>query len=126
MGYSYYHGEGIETNHYEALKWFNLSANQGESLSQAYIGTFYERGYAGLERDYHEAMKCYRLAARKGDSMAQCFIGRFYEQGIGVDIDLQEALKWYSLSKNQGNEIALRNYERLLLEIAPGQDDRSG
>jgi len=52
----------IKKDFIEALKWFQLAAEQGDPLAQEKIGEFYEKGY-GVLPDLNEAMKWYRLAA---------------------------------------------------------------
>lgn len=47
--------------------------------------------------------------AEKGDSDAQCCLGDYYAEGLGVEIDMDEALSLYQLSAAQKNEYAEYN-----------------
>jgi TPR repeat protein len=48
--------------------------------------------------------------------MAQYTLGVSYESGSGVDMDIEEALRWYEKAAAQGNVLAI---ERLRLGELP-------
>ena len=41
--------------------------------------------------------------AEQGDSIAQVLLGEMYDCGFGVELDYEEAVKWYRKSAEQGN-----------------------
>ena len=45
-------------------------------------------------------------SAMQGDGDAQYAVGLCYEEGMGVEVDLDEALEWYARSAKQGNKEA--------------------
>ena len=47
--------------------------------------------------------------AQKDDDEAQFMLGAFYQQGIQVNVDLQESVKWYKRSAMNGNTYAMIN-----------------
>ena len=47
--------------------------------------------------------KCYEKRANQGDRYAQHCLGYCYDEGIGVEMNLEEAFKWFEESANQGN-----------------------
>ena len=47
---------------------------------------------------------CLLKKAEQGDSEAQFDVAFCYEHGEGVAYNYEEALKWYKLSSEQGNE----------------------
>ena len=49
----------------------------------------------------------------QGDSDSQYCLGRCYEDGIGVDVDLNEAREWYARAAQQGNKDSKRALKRL-------------
>ena len=49
----------------EAVKWFRLSAEQGNEKAQFYLGAMYDEG-KGVPQDYKEAVRLYRLSAEQG------------------------------------------------------------
>ena len=42
----------------------------------------------------------FKFMAENGDSNAQYFLAQMYEEGIGTEIDLDEAKRWLSISAN--------------------------
>lgn len=58
----------------EAVKWYRLSAEQGNSDAQYMLGRCYNFGI-GVERNSDEAIKWYRLSAEQGNEMAQNKLG---------------------------------------------------
>jgi len=52
--------------------------------------------------------------AEKGNAEAQFYVGGMYHQGLGVKKDMDEALKWYQKSKDQGYEAARKMYDELM------------
>jgi TPR repeat protein len=61
----YGEGQGIPQDFKEAIKWYRLAADQGDSSAQVSLGNMYYQAH-GVPRDYKEAMKWYRLAAGPG------------------------------------------------------------
>ena len=53
--------------------------------------------------DYQTAFEQFKELADDGNHGAQYYLGEMYRQGNGVQINLQEALKWYSLSSETNN-----------------------
>ena len=96
-------GNGVQKNFKEALKWYKLAAEQGNSSGQFATGALYSSGNLG-SRDYNEATKWWNLAAKQGDIDSQIMLGLMYEIGWdGVPGDLEESFKWYKLAAEQGN-----------------------
>ena len=57
-------------------------------------------------RDMSLALKYFKYAADKGDPIGQFRVGLIYEYGLGVVKNSEKAIKYYVLSRNQGNEEA--------------------
>ncbi len=51
----------------EAVKWFRLSAEQGNAKGQGALAILYKNGL-GVTQDYKEAAKWYRLSAEQGNA----------------------------------------------------------
>jgi TPR repeat protein len=60
-------------------------------------------------KKYLEALRIIEPLAAEGDAEAQCVVGSIYHLGLGVEINITEAIKWYSLSSTQGNAVASNN-----------------
>ena len=89
----------------EAVKWFRLSAEQGNTDAQTNLGSRYKKG-EGVPQDYKEAVKWYRLAAYEGNSHAQNNLGTMHEFGRGVLQDNTMAHMWYNIASANGHDKA--------------------
>ena len=86
----------------EAVKWFRLSADQGDVDAQFNLALMYAKG-GGVPQDAAEAAKWWRRAADQGFARAQYFLGRTYDEGQGVPQEDVEAVKWYRRAADQGD-----------------------
>lgn len=67
-------------------------------------------GIAAFDRkDYNKAMEILKPLALAGNSEAQCLVGNMYHLGLGVDVDISEAIAWYTKSSDQGYGVASNN-----------------
>ena len=65
-----------------------------------------------LARDTASASRAaalFRRAAEEGNPLAQYDLGYCYEHGIGVTVDLSEAIRWYKLSAAQAPNAPLKS-----------------
>ena len=106
MMYFVYQDAGVDLE--EALRLFNLAADQKYARAQATLGAMYHHGW-GVKKDRAEAYKWSRLAAEQGHDDAQAILGRIYSNGWGVARDFVEAVKWYRLAAEQGHAWAQNN-----------------
>lgn len=53
------------------------------------------------------------MAAEQGDAEAEYNLGFMYENGDGVDVNLDEACRWYKMAANQGDEDAAEALKRI-------------
>jgi hypothetical protein len=58
MGLMYDLGTGVSTNFEESVKWYKLSAEQGNADAQNNLATMYAEG-EGLQKDAHKARQLY-------------------------------------------------------------------
>lgn len=74
---------------------------------------------------YGEALAQYRNLAEAGHPRAQLMVGWIYHHGLGLQEDLEEARKWYSLAAGQGSMEAQFNLGVLCMkqgDSAAGRD----
>ncbi|MHC4355602.1 MAG: tetratricopeptide repeat protein [Planctomycetota bacterium] len=70
----------------------------------------YARGFAAYsEGDYATALAEWQPLADAGDANGQFGLGLLYANGWGVDLNDDEALKWYRLAAGQGHAEAAYN-----------------
>jgi uncharacterized protein len=62
---------------------------------------------------YATALREWERWARLGDAPSQCNLGAMYADGIGVTKDAIEAVKWYRLAAEQGNERAQNHLDMM-------------
>ena len=108
LGLMYVEGLCVPQSDTEAVKWFRMAAEQGNSEAQLNLGLIYEEG-EDVDHSYSEAVKWFRMAAEQGDSSAQFNLGLMYEEGRGVEQSDSEAVKWFRMSAEQGNPMAQFN-----------------
>lgn len=72
----------------------------------AAIGTYLLYGEKGIAKDYDAARKWFRKAAKLGNVDAQVNLGIIYYDGLGVNHNKQEALKWLKMAADQGDKQA--------------------
>jgi len=65
----YRNGTGVVKNEREAVRWYTLAANQGDSDAQYNLGVCYDSG-TGVTKNESEAVRWYTLAAKQGQANA--------------------------------------------------------
>ncbi|MFI5107128.1 MAG: tetratricopeptide repeat protein, partial [Terriglobales bacterium] len=83
------------------LNWYHKAADQGNSLAENQIGSYYDNG-AG--HDQAEGFKWYRRAAEHGDAVAENNVGGMYAEGAGVQQNYAEGVAWLRKAVEHGAE----------------------
>ena len=86
-------------NKNECVKWFELSANQGQSSAMYYLGEIYYYG----DTNFEMALSWYNKSAADNNISALLKIAEFYENGIIVEQSYQKAYEYYMKTINLGN-----------------------
>lgn len=73
IAYYYFAGIDVEKNSNEAIRWWTLAAEKGDSDAQYMVGICYAEGY-GVEKDLDEAIKWLELAMDQGDDDATKYL----------------------------------------------------
>jgi TPR repeat protein len=89
-------------------------ADQGDTVAQRTLGTFYANGYC-VNQDYSAAIRWYKKAASNGDGISMRELGNIYGRGYGVEPNLEETLKWLQLAEENGQVVG-RVYGLLYLD----------
>ena len=101
-------GKDVAQDYKTAVKWFTLSAEQGNADAQYALGLLYYDGQ-GVEQDLDAALKWFKLAAEQGNASAQAGLGFMYFSGQSVAQDYNIAVKWLTLASEQGEAAAQNN-----------------
>lgn len=106
------HGQGVERNFEESVRWLTKAARQGHAGAQDSLGVRYATGQ-GVPQNDELAALWFRKAAEQGHSVAQFNLGLAYVHGQGVEHSYLHAYAWFSLSAEQGDSIAAESRERV-------------
>jgi TPR repeat protein len=120
LGRIYYKGQGVVKDYAEAVKWYELAAQQGYAPAQSNLGALYANGQ-GVEQDYAEAVKWYRLAAQQGDVSGQSNLGAMYAEGKGVAQDYVKAYGWFNLGAVKGDAHSIKNHDVIAKKMTTQQ-----
>ncbi|KAJ3039512.1 hypothetical protein HK097_002821, partial [Rhizophlyctis rosea] len=91
----------------EAIKWYHASAENNDPDGQYALASYYSSGCDGiLDRDEIKAFYWAQKAAEQKLAKAQYAMGYFLEKGVGCEVNLEIATKWYRLAAAQGDKRA--------------------
>jgi TonB family protein len=94
----------------EAKKAAALSAKGGNLNARYHLSLLLSAG-AKSDAEREQALLVLRSAAELGHAQAQFDLGRCYERGKGLQANLDEALRWYRKSADQGDPLAIQRLE---------------
>ena len=133
FGDRFANGDGVAKDLKEALRWYRLAAEQGNTKAQTNLGLIYSLGtfiedpklppppptttsFRPVAQDFKEALIWYRLAAEQGYAPAQSNLAEMYSCGQGVPQNDKESLKWYRAAAEQGEVKAQRTLGKMYYE----------
>lgn len=102
LGTRYEQGQGVVKDQKEAVKCFQLAADQGYAAAQFALGLMHMYDDRGVFQNHKEAANWYRLAAAQGYVSAQFALGDMYKDGLGVVQNYVQAHMWYNLCAAHG------------------------
>jgi len=80
-----------------------------------------EKGLAAFNNeDYTQAFTLLKPLAEQGNAASQCIIASMYHLGLGREMMILEAIKWYIKSAEQGYGVASNNLAGIYLCGADG------
>ncbi len=116
LGIAYLKGEGRPLDVEAAKKWLSKSAAQGYAQAQYALALLLMREG---KKSFPEAASLFKKAAARNHVMAQLALGRLYRDGLGVEKDIGEAVKWFRKAVENKSPEAV--YELAMLNPARGQ-----
>lgn len=108
QGEKYYFGKEVKKDYKKALQCFLKAAECGDEYGEAYVGLFYDKGYA-VNPNYLVAFNWYYRAAMKGNAFSQNSLGLLYLSGRGVKKNYTAAMIWFQ--KSAENEYSPAFYQ---------------
>ena len=95
-------GDGVPQDFEEALKWYQLAADQGVARAQFNLGVMYSNGEGSprkRQRGLEVVPTCLPIRESPGLSFNR---GVMYSNGEGIPENDREAVKWFRLAAEQG------------------------
>ena len=100
-----------------AMGHYGKAAEAGSALAQARLAWIHD-----LSEDNVAAVKWYRASADQGHPDGQYGLGEMYAKGEGVEMDLDEAVLWFTRAAENGN---LRAQKVLIVAYKNGSMGRT-
>lgn len=108
LGWVYFIGQGVETNHGKAVDWMTKAANKDYKFAQTQLGLMYLTA-TDLPDNYIQARQWLLKGAAQGDADALNGLGVIYSQGLGVEVNGSEAVKYFHKAADAGFDMAEYN-----------------
>lgn len=100
VGRNYLKGKSVEKNIKEAIKWFEMAANQGHVRSQYQLGKIYLYGQ-GIKANRKKAYFYLSKAAKQDHLESQYELGNYYLRGNSNQPQYEKAVHWFRRAANQ-------------------------
>lgn len=104
-------GSGTQLSYDEAIKYYKLSAEQGNTTAMVDLGMIFQKKTS--KQSNEQAFYWFKLAANNGNPLGEANLGRCYENGFGVSSSIIDALHYYQLSANHGCVLGYTELARL-------------
>ena len=113
VGGAYLHGVGVEKDFAKAVEYYKKSiVADGFAEALLDLGLAYLKG-EGVPQNATHGYSLMIRAAKQGNAAAQYNMGYLYRNGVGVESNMDEAIKWYRLSAAQDYEQAVECLKEL-------------
>ncbi|MCQ2380638.1 MAG: hypothetical protein MJ025_06945 [Victivallaceae bacterium] len=109
LGYCYENGLGVRPDDKMALFWYMQSADNGDADAQYKVAKYNQ----GIFNNAKDAASYFAKAAGQGHAESQYELGVCYRDGKGVEKDVNESRKWFSLAAKQKNQDAVTALEKM-------------
>lgn len=90
----------------QAIHWLRQAAEQNDPYAQYRLGKLLLTGAEGVPKDIDAAIQLLKGSATQGNSFAQYTLGKLYLLGQEVQVDREEALRYFAQAAAQGNTYA--------------------
>jgi hypothetical protein len=119
LGDMYMNGDGVKWNKKKAMQLFRAAAENDNAIAQAKLAI-----YLCEEGDLAGSVSFVTRSAEQGFTVAEHFLGRRIEDGEGVEVDLDEARRWYARAAARGYEPSINALARLDREAREAESER--
>lgn len=109
LGMAYEKGQGVQRDRGRARTNYATAAESGHLKAMHNLAVMIvEDSGPGGKPDYTNAIPWFRRAADRGLRDSQYNLGVLYARGLGVQANLAESYRWFSLAANQGDTDAAK------------------
>ena len=112
MGYYYLNGYIVSKDISKAIDYYERSAKLGCLVSYSYLGLIYFWNKYGV-KNRQRAAAYWKQGAEAGNPECQYNYGCVLKKGRGVKKDKQQAIHWFTLSAQNGNEDAQEELKKM-------------
>lgn len=132
LGKSYSRGIGVRQNIELGLKHYRIAAVHKSSSAVLPLIELLAKGSASVPANperaaaiLNEFMPRLKMAAKSGDARAARSIGRLYLNGLVVETNNEEALRWLAMAAGSGDAIAMHDMAMLIMETKKEQANKA-
>ena len=118
----YLEGKGVPQDEIRGLDYLRQAAEKDSPRAQYELGKYYWK----KKNDYSKALNWIGKAAENGMLQAQEQLAYLYENGLGINQDLDNAIKWYERAAVRGSESAKYRLAVLLSRHRLDDQDSAG
>jgi TPR repeat protein/tRNA A-37 threonylcarbamoyl transferase component Bud32 len=112
LGLCYEFGRGTEKDLGQAEACYKEAADRGHSSAQYKRGLHYYNSKDAAEKK--KGFEYFRSVAEQKHLNGQFYLGCCYENGIGTEINLEEAVKYYKMAEARGHKNAKEGLTRCM------------
>ncbi len=109
LGNMYGSGIGVTQDMNQAVFWYQQAIKLDNVQAMNYLGLIYRDGVNGVTKNPLEAIRLFNLAALKHDAKGYFNLGYMYQNGIGIKVDYNTAIGYYTQAANLGDVYAMDN-----------------
>lgn len=102
-------GDGIAANMKEAVRYFKIAINKGNTESMTYYAILIERNGCCKK----EVVKYVKIDGDNGHAKAMALFAEMLLDGDGVAVNKREAARYFKMAADNGHEGALNSYNML-------------
>lgn len=102
LGCLYRYGWGVEVDPQQALSWLGRASGQRHSLARREFFDLQTWGEAQALEAKAQKLLALRRQGEAGNADVQFKLGMMYRDGLGVQRDYPESVKWLTLASEQG------------------------
>ncbi len=96
----------------KARYWFLKGADGGDYVAMFALANLFFNGQGGI-KDYQKSLYWYTKSSDKGYTKASAMVGYQYQTGMGTEVNIDEAEKYYLLAAQEDNIAAILNLSLL-------------